>query len=72
MCGEQKACVQSVTVVLDEDVSRQVTLTREGEVLIGVNPAPVLPFRDGKFHTRVPKTSPQSPQPTQKHLDPIT
>ncbi|KAK0155111.1 Otogelin-like protein [Merluccius polli] len=44
-CAE-KACVQSVTVVLDEDVSRQVTMTREGEVLIGVNPAPVLPFRD--------------------------
>lgn len=37
-----------MTVVLDEDVSRQITLTREGEVIIGVNPAPVLPYVDGK------------------------
>uniref|UniRef100_A0A8C8M7N0 Otogelin-like n=1 Tax=Oncorhynchus tshawytscha TaxID=74940 RepID=A0A8C8M7N0_ONCTS len=42
-CTEQ-ACIQSVTVVLDENVSHQVTLTREGEVLIGVNPAPTLPY----------------------------
>uniref|UniRef100_A0A3P8QUJ2 Otogelin-like n=1 Tax=Astatotilapia calliptera TaxID=8154 RepID=A0A3P8QUJ2_ASTCA len=32
-CAEQ-VCIQSVTVVLDEDVSRQITLTREGEVII--------------------------------------
>lgn len=37
-----------MTVVLDEDVSRQITLTREGEVIIGVNPAPVLPYADGR------------------------
>lgn len=43
-------CIQSVTVVLDEDVSRQITLTREGEVIIGVNPAPVLPYVDGRNH----------------------
>ncbi|XP_067090348.1 otogelin-like protein, partial [Osmerus mordax] len=45
-CAEQQVCIQSVTVVLDEDVSRQVTLTRDGEVLIGVNPSPVLPYAD--------------------------
>uniref|UniRef100_A0A667Z3U8 Otogelin like n=1 Tax=Myripristis murdjan TaxID=586833 RepID=A0A667Z3U8_9TELE len=45
-------CIQSVTVVLDEDVSRQVTLTREGEVLIGVNPAPVLPYFDDAVEVR--------------------
>uniref|UniRef100_A0A672IKX6 Otogelin-like n=1 Tax=Salarias fasciatus TaxID=181472 RepID=A0A672IKX6_SALFA len=44
-CAEQ-ACIQSVAVVLDEDVSRQITLTREGEVVIGVNPAPALPYID--------------------------
>ena len=48
MCEQQQVCIQSVTVVLDEDVSRQVTLTRDGEVLIGVNPAPVLPYADGR------------------------
>uniref|UniRef100_A0A3P8TBV5 Otogelin like n=1 Tax=Amphiprion percula TaxID=161767 RepID=A0A3P8TBV5_AMPPE len=32
-CAEQ-VCIQSVTVVLDEDVSRQITLTREGEVIL--------------------------------------
>ncbi|XP_053740656.1 otogelin-like protein isoform X3 [Synchiropus splendidus] len=44
-CAEQ-VCIQSVSVVLDEDVSHQVTLTREGEVMIGVNPAPALPYID--------------------------
>uniref|UniRef100_G3PI95 Otogelin-like n=1 Tax=Gasterosteus aculeatus aculeatus TaxID=481459 RepID=G3PI95_GASAC len=43
---QQQVCIQSVTVVLDEDVSRQITLTREGEVIIGVNPVPVLPYVD--------------------------
>nr|XP_029524896.1 otogelin-like protein [Oncorhynchus nerka] len=42
--AQQQVCIQSVTVVLDEDVNHQVTLTREGEVLIGVNPAPALPY----------------------------
>lgn len=39
-----------MTVVLDEDVNHQITLTREGEVIIGVNPAPVLPYVDGRIH----------------------
>lgn len=47
---QQQVCIQSVTVVLDEDVSRQITLTREGEVIIGVNPAPALPYVDGRNH----------------------
>ncbi|KAM3870575.1 otogelin-like protein [Diretmus argenteus] len=51
-CAEQQVCIQSVTVVLEEDVSRQVTLTREGEVLIGVNPAPVLPYHDDAVEVR--------------------
>lgn len=50
VCLQQQVCIQSVTVVLDEDVSHQITLTREGEVIIGVNPAPVLPYVDGKNH----------------------
>ncbi|KAF3854765.1 hypothetical protein F7725_022820 [Dissostichus mawsoni] len=29
-CSEHQVCIQSVTVVLDEDVSRQITLTRGG------------------------------------------
>lgn len=44
---QQQVCIQSVTVVLDEDVTRQITLTREGEVIIGLNPAPVFPYVDG-------------------------
>uniref|UniRef100_H3DPH1 Otogelin like n=1 Tax=Tetraodon nigroviridis TaxID=99883 RepID=H3DPH1_TETNG len=46
-CSEQQGCIQSVTVVLDEDVSRQITLTREGDVIIGVNTAASLPYVDG-------------------------
>ncbi|MEQ2230668.1 hypothetical protein ILYODFUR_031818, partial [Ilyodon furcidens] len=45
-CEEQQVCIQSVTVVLDEDVNHQITLTREGEVIIGINPAPALPYAD--------------------------
>ncbi|XP_072291333.1 otogelin-like protein isoform X2 [Eucyclogobius newberryi] len=45
-CAEHQVCVQSVTVVLDEDMTRQITMTREGEVIFGVNPAPVLPYAD--------------------------
>ncbi|XP_015239498.1 PREDICTED: otogelin-like protein isoform X2 [Cyprinodon variegatus] len=41
---EEQVCIQSVTVVLDEDVGHQITLTREGEVIIGINPAPALPY----------------------------
>ncbi|XP_024912107.1 otogelin-like protein [Cynoglossus semilaevis] len=40
------------TVVLDEDVSRQITLTRDGEVIIGVNPASVLPYTDDTVEVR--------------------
>lgn len=40
-------CIQSVTAVLDEDVSHQITLTREGDVMIGVNAAASLPYVDG-------------------------
>lgn len=40
-------CIQSVTVVLDEDVSHQITLTREGDVIIGINAAASLPYVDG-------------------------
>lgn len=34
-------------MVLDEDVSHQITLTREGDVIIGVNTAASLPYVDG-------------------------
>uniref|UniRef100_A0AAX7TJP8 Otogelin-like n=1 Tax=Astatotilapia calliptera TaxID=8154 RepID=A0AAX7TJP8_ASTCA len=51
-CAEVQVCIQSVTVVLDEDVSRQITLTREGEVIIGVNPAPALPYVDDAVEVR--------------------
>uniref|UniRef100_A0A3Q3ASD0 Otogelin-like n=1 Tax=Kryptolebias marmoratus TaxID=37003 RepID=A0A3Q3ASD0_KRYMA len=33
-CAEYQVCIQSVTVVLDEDASHQITLTREGELII--------------------------------------
>uniref|UniRef100_A0A8B9GWV8 Otogelin-like n=1 Tax=Astyanax mexicanus TaxID=7994 RepID=A0A8B9GWV8_ASTMX len=36
-CGEEQSCCHSVTLVIDEDVGRQVTLTREGDVIIGAN-----------------------------------
>ncbi|XP_028306522.1 otogelin-like protein isoform X2 [Gouania willdenowi] len=51
-CAEQQVCIQSVTVVLEEDASRQITLTREGEVIIGVNPAPLLPYVDDVVEVR--------------------
>ncbi|XP_032379314.1 otogelin-like protein isoform X1 [Etheostoma spectabile] len=51
-CAEQQVCIQSVTVVLDEDVTHQITLTREGDVIIGVNPAPVLPYVDDAVEVR--------------------
>ncbi|XP_061578769.1 otogelin-like protein [Cololabis saira] len=51
-CAEQQVCIQSVTVVLDEDGSRQITLTREGEVIIGVNPAPALPYVNDAVEVR--------------------
>jgi len=50
---QQQVCIQSVTVVLDEDVSHQITMTREGEVIIGVNPAPALPYVDGRNHKSI-------------------
>lgn len=37
-----------MTVVLDEDASHQITLTREGEIIIGVNPVLVLPYVNGR------------------------
>lgn len=48
VCPQHQVCIQSVTVVLDEDVSHQITLTREGEVIIGVHAAPALPYIDGR------------------------
>uniref|UniRef100_A0A8C9TD73 Otogelin like n=1 Tax=Scleropages formosus TaxID=113540 RepID=A0A8C9TD73_SCLFO len=40
-CGERQEhpCIHSVMLVVDEDINRQVTITREGEVLIGINQA---------------------------------
>ncbi|KAJ8402412.1 hypothetical protein AAFF_G00369010 [Aldrovandia affinis] len=53
-CGENQehACIHSVTLVVDEDVARQVTLTREGEILIGVNQAASLPYADDTVEIR--------------------
>lgn len=45
---QHQVCIQSVSVVLDEDVSHQITLTREGDVIIGVNAAASLPYIDGR------------------------
>ncbi|KAL0968337.1 hypothetical protein UPYG_G00265580 [Umbra pygmaea] len=50
--AQQQVCIQSVMVVLDEDVSHRVTLTREGAVLIGVNTAPTLPYTDDVVEVR--------------------
>ncbi|XP_051786791.1 otogelin-like protein [Erpetoichthys calabaricus] len=48
-CGEalEQSCIQSVILVVDEDVNKQVTLTRDGEVLIGINQAANLPYIEG-------------------------
>ncbi|KAJ8245393.1 hypothetical protein GJAV_G00270270 [Gymnothorax javanicus] len=53
-CGESQeyACMHSVTLVMDEDVSHQVTLSREGEVLIGINQAASLPYKDDTVEVR--------------------
>ncbi|XP_035381341.1 otogelin-like protein [Electrophorus electricus] len=53
-CGESQehSCTHSVTLVVDEDVSRQVTLTREGEVIIGASIAVILPYSDDLLEVR--------------------
>nr|XP_015208412.1 PREDICTED: otogelin-like protein [Lepisosteus oculatus] len=53
-CGEslEYSCIQSITLVVDEDVNRQVTLTREGEILVGVNQAANLPYSDDTIEIR--------------------
>ncbi|XP_077424251.1 otogelin-like protein isoform X1 [Vanacampus margaritifer] len=51
-CTEKQVCIQSVTLVLEEDVSHQITLTREGGVMIGVNSAPILPYIDDAMDVR--------------------
>uniref|UniRef100_A0A8C1LYF2 Otogelin-like n=1 Tax=Cyprinus carpio TaxID=7962 RepID=A0A8C1LYF2_CYPCA len=35
--SQEHSCIHSVALVVDEDVSRQLTLTREGEIVIGAN-----------------------------------
>ncbi|XP_046719768.1 otogelin-like protein isoform X1 [Silurus meridionalis] len=47
-CGESQedSCGHSVTLVVDEDVSRQVTLNREGKVIIGASMVVSLPYTD--------------------------
>lgn len=51
LCQSQEdSCSHSVTLVVDEDVSRQVTLNREGEVIIGANMVVSLPYSDGKIN----------------------
>lgn len=52
MCQSQEdSCSHSVTLVVDEDVSKQVTLNREGEVIIGASMVVSLPYSDGKINT---------------------
>ncbi|KPP61896.1 hypothetical protein Z043_119959, partial [Scleropages formosus] len=51
-CGEEHPCIHSVTLVVDEDINRQVTITREGEVLIGINQAASLPYADDTVEVR--------------------
>lgn len=46
--SQEHSCIHSVALVVDEDVSRQVTLTRDGEVVIGASMAVNLPYSDGK------------------------
>lgn len=46
--SQEHSCIHSVALVVDEDVSRQLTLTREGEVVIGASMAVNLPYSDGK------------------------
>lgn len=43
-------------MVLDEDASHQITLTREGDVIIGVNPVLVLPYVNGRSCLRSDQT----------------
>ncbi|XP_041966488.1 otogelin-like protein isoform X2 [Alosa sapidissima] len=53
-CGEsqEQSCIHSVTLVVDEDVNRQVTLTREGEVLVGAGVMASLPYTDEVVEVR--------------------
>ncbi|TSL75303.1 Otogelin-like protein [Bagarius yarrelli] len=53
-CGEslENSCSHSVTLVMDEDVSRQVTLSREGEVIIGASMIVSLPYSNDVVSVR--------------------
>ncbi|KTG01652.1 hypothetical protein cypCar_00011127 [Cyprinus carpio] len=53
-CGESQehSCIHSVALVVDEDVSRQLTLTREGEIVIGASMAVNLPYSDDMVNVR--------------------
>nr|XP_055029604.1 otogelin-like protein isoform X1 [Misgurnus anguillicaudatus] len=51
-CAEEHSCIHSVTLVVDEDIGRQVTLTREGEVVIGASMTVNLPYSDDTVKVR--------------------
>ncbi|XP_043944002.1 otogelin-like protein [Protopterus annectens] len=45
-------CIQSVSLILEEDVTNQITITKEGKIHIGVNEVPHLPYADGNLEIR--------------------
>ncbi|XP_028823261.1 otogelin-like protein isoform X3 [Denticeps clupeoides] len=53
-CGEtqEHTCIHSVTLVVGEDVSRQVTLTREGELVVGNGVVASLPYAEEGVEVR--------------------
>eukprot|EP00062_Callorhinchus_milii_P019147 gi/632973492/ref/XP_007903181.1/ PREDICTED: otogelin-like protein [Callorhinchus milii] len=51
-CGQQQICIQSVTLLIDEDTSKQITLTRAGEIQLGINQAISLPYFNGVTEIR--------------------
>ncbi|XP_069758400.1 otogelin-like protein [Narcine bancroftii] len=48
-CGQNldHSCIQSVTLVIEGDTSNQVTLSRAGEILLGIHQAISLPYNNG-------------------------
>ncbi|KAK3549020.1 hypothetical protein QTP70_025092 [Hemibagrus guttatus] len=50
--SQEDSCSHSVTLVVDEDVSKQVTLNREGEVIIGASMVVSLPYSDDVVSVR--------------------
>ncbi|KAH0620935.1 hypothetical protein JD844_021851 [Phrynosoma platyrhinos] len=59
-CGQNQdgACIQSISLILNQDSKRQVTLTRSGDVLVYDQYKVNLPYIDGRSPVGVTESTP--------------